>query len=77
MGIILAAGLVLVGAGCETGNNDQGNTEPENQNSAVEQTENTNAENAKVDPGVTKEDLNQLKVDLEGMQYDDLNTLTK
>jgi hypothetical protein len=73
-GLFLAAGLVFLGAGCVQ--KPEGNVnEGANTNAAVneEAGENVNA----VQPGVTEEELNQLKSQINGLEYDDLNALTK
>lgn len=73
-GLFLVAGLVLLGAGCVQ--KPAGNVNLDaNTNAAVneEAGENVNA----VKPGVTEEELNQLKSEINGLEYDDLNALTK
>jgi len=73
-GLFLAAGLVLLGAGCVQKSDGNVNTGA-NTNAAVngEAGENVNT----VQPGVTEEELNQLKSQINGLEYDDLNALTK
>ncbi|MBU1146201.1 hypothetical protein KKD80_01500 [Patescibacteria group bacterium] len=73
VGLILAAGLIFLGAGCGQKSTENVNADA-NTNAAVnEETENVNA----VNPGVTEEELNQLKSDIDELEYDDLNTLTQ
>ncbi len=73
-GLFLAAGLVLLGAGCAQKPAENVNAGA-NTNAAVNEEvgENINA----VQPGVTAEELNQLKSEINDMDYEDLNTLTK
>lgn len=75
MGLIFAVGLVLLGAGCAAKKSDENTNVGANANAGVneEVQENVNA----VNPGVTEEELNQLKLEINGMEYDDLNALTK
>jgi len=75
-GFILAAGLILAGAGCGGQNAEQGTGQKEEQ-APVNQVENGETTTDKINPGVTKEELNKLKSDLEETEYDDLNALTK
>lgn len=69
-GLIFAAGLVLLGAGCASwkpAENTNANANA-NTNAAVTE-ENVNA----VNPGVTEEELNRLKTEINEMEYEDLN----
>lgn len=78
MGLILAAGLLLLGAGCtarKPAENVNANTNA-NVNEAQDVEEGEGNVNA-VNPGVTAEELNQLNLEIKGMEYDDLNALTK
>jgi uncharacterized lipoprotein YajG len=74
-GLILAGGLVLLGAGCAQKPATQVNT-----NAAVNEApgagnvnENVNA----AESGVTEGDINQLKSDINAMNYEDLNGLSQ
>jgi hypothetical protein len=63
--------LVFIGAGCapqKPAENVNANTNAL-VNEAVGGEENVNA----INPGVTEEELNQLKLEINGMDYEDLN----
>jgi hypothetical protein len=69
-GLIFAAGLVLLGAGCAAGKPAENTNANANTNTNTPATEgNVNA----INPGVTEEELNQLKLEINGMDYEDLN----
>ncbi len=66
--LILIGGLILIGAGCaqKPAENTNANT-----NAAVNESagENVNA----VNPGVTADELDELKSEINAMDYEDLN----
>jgi hypothetical protein len=68
--LVLIGGLVFFGAGCapqEPAENVNANTNATADESIEE--ENVNI----VNPGVTEEELNELKLEIKGMDYEDLN----
>lgn len=73
MGLIFAAGLILLGAGCAAWKPAE-NTNA-NANTNAEATEETGENVNAVNPGVTEEELNQLKLEINDMDYEDLNGL--
>jgi len=73
IGFTVAFGLVLLGAGCAP-QTPAGNINA-NTNAAVN--EETGANVNAVNPGITAEDLNQLKSNINGLQYDDLNAFSQ
>lgn len=72
-GLILVGGLILLGAGCTVARENGQINANANANKAT----NEAVEPAGVEPGVTEEELNQLKADINEMDYEDLNALTK
>ncbi|MBI5071542.1 hypothetical protein HZB93_01460 [Candidatus Falkowbacteria bacterium] len=70
--LILVGGLILLGAGCAAPRETKTNT-----NANVNEITNEAAKPAGVEPGVTEEELNKLKADINEMNYEDLNALTK
>jgi len=70
IGFAMIVSLVFLGAGCalqKPSENVNANTNAATNESVGE--ENVNA----VNPGVTEEELNQLKSEITGMDYEDLN----
>jgi hypothetical protein len=74
IGFTVAFGLVLLGAGCAPQTPAE-NVNANNTNAAVNEEAGGNI-NA-VNPGVSAEDLSNLKSDINGLQYDDLNTFSQ
>ncbi len=90
LGLISAAALLFIGAGCNTqsdasseqmnNNTAHGNQELEDSlqkdsGDAVENEEDKS--DNKAVPGVTEEDLNNLKAEIDKMDYEDLNALSQ
>lgn len=69
-GLIFVASLILLGAGCAAWKPAEDVNTNANANANTEATEeNVNA----INPGVTEEELNQLKLEINEMEYEDLN----
>lgn len=74
VGLALAMSLVLLGAGCAAGRQTGPVNANENQNANEITNETTKQENVNAEePGVTEDDLNQLKSDINELEYENLN----
>ncbi len=73
--VIIVAGLILAGAGCGTGDGEKIINGQEEKTTGTEKE--IKKDDINVNSGVTQEELDRLKADIEGMEYEDLNGLKK